>query len=162
MAPIPSCRLEGSRHPVTQRPGPRGQSPSQNSTPGRTPWANCPSQCQPFQFPPPTLLPLSPSFLSLSFTLSLPSFLPHNSAILSLSTQLKNLLCTPACTSVGEKNDTTTSEELYERKDGKREHVEIRRHGALRRGRKLNEKTATGKDSEKWESVSQKEISGGK
>lgn len=37
MAPMPSCRPERSRHPVTQRPGPRGQSPSQNSTPGRTP-----------------------------------------------------------------------------------------------------------------------------
>lgn len=52
MAPMPSCRLEGSRHPVTQHPGLRGQSPSQNSTPGQTPWANCPSQCQPFQCPP--------------------------------------------------------------------------------------------------------------
>lgn len=59
MAPMPSCRLEGSRHPMTQRPGPRGQISSQNSTPGRTPWANCPSQCQPFQCPPPQPSPLS-------------------------------------------------------------------------------------------------------
>lgn len=67
MAPMLSCRLEGSRHLVTQRPEPRGQRFSQNSTPGRTPWANCPSQCQPFQCPSPNppLFPLSLSFLFL-------------------------------------------------------------------------------------------------
>lgn len=95
MAPMPSCRLEGSRHPVTQCPGPRGQSPSQNSTPGRTPWANCPSQCQPFQCPPP--LPSPPSTFSFIplFLLPFPPhppLPPHNSAILSLATQLWNLL----------------------------------------------------------------------
>lgn len=111
MAPMPSCRLEGSRHPVTQHPGLRGQSPSQNSTPGQTPWANCPSQCQPFQCPPPSTF----AFIPLSFfSLSLPSFPPHNSAILSLSTQLRSLLSMPAYTSVGERNETE-SKELNER-----------------------------------------------
>lgn len=91
MAPMPSCRLEGSRHPVTQCPRPRGQSPSQNSTPGRTPRANCPSQCQPFQCPPlpyPPLLPLSPSFLSF-FSLSLPT-LPSLLTTLRSSLLLRN------------------------------------------------------------------------
>lgn len=123
MAPMPSCRLEGSRHPVTQRPGPRGQSPSQNSTPGRTPRANCPRQCQPFQCPhSPPLLPLSPSFLSF-FSLSLPSFPPHNSAILSLYTQLRNPQCIPACTSEGEKMRNRAGWRGEKRK----EHVALRR-----------------------------------
>lgn len=81
MAPMPSCRLEGSRHPVTQRPGPRGQSSSQNSTPGQTPWANCPSQCQPFQCPPPQPSPLFP--LSLSFLSFFSPSLPTHSALLA-------------------------------------------------------------------------------
>lgn len=78
MAPMPSCRLEGSRHPVTQRPGPRGQSPSQNSTPGRTPQANCPSQCQPFECPPKP--PPSFHFLlhSSLFLLTFPPLLPSS------------------------------------------------------------------------------------
>lgn len=37
MAPMPSCRPKGSRHPMTQRLEPRGQSPLQNSPPGQTP-----------------------------------------------------------------------------------------------------------------------------
>lgn len=77
MAPMPSCRLEGSRHPVTQRPGPRGQSPSQNSTPGRTPRANCPSQCQPFQCPHSPSPPSTFSFIPL-FLLPFPPLLPSS------------------------------------------------------------------------------------
>lgn len=115
MAPMPSCRLEGSRHPVTQRPGPRGQSPSQNSTPGRTPGANCPSQCQPFQCPPPHHHhPTLPSFHFLlhssRFLLPFPPLPPYNSAILFLSTQLRNLLCIPAMNQRGGENEIESEE----------------------------------------------------
>lgn len=147
MAPMPGCRLEGSRHPVTQHPGLRGQSPSQNSTPGQTPWANCPSQCQPFQCP---LLTHPPLHFLLHSTVFLLTFRPLNPS---------SQLCDPLSFYAAKKSNKyasiyrrdTDSKELNER-PFRAEATQINRRSCIQ-GEKVNEIRETGKDSEEGEHV---------
>lgn len=151
MAPMPSCRLEGSRHPMTQRPAPRAQSPFRIAPQDGLLRLIVRASVSLFNasHPPLPIHPLSPSFLSLLAPLS-----PFPSPFSLITAPLQSSFCYATMVS-------TKYTSMYQRRgeigmesketDGKITNWPYRRRGEIEGAtdtKKVNEKTL--KNHSKW------------